>query len=322
MRKLRRDRRGLGMLAAAVLVSAVCATGASATSPGLNGRIVFTAVVGKHTQLFTVRADGSGQTQITHLQDGTDALNANWSPDGNRIAFERDYPYPHAAVFTMNADGGQLRTLTPKKKLFFEGAPAWSPDGKRIVLARQVCFTSACTGPRDHNELWIMNRNGSGARQVTRPLVTGAHAENFVDHPQFSPDGRRIVYVKRLGGKAAVFVVNVHGSGVRQLTNFQMGVDDRVDWSPDGSRILFSDNEKFVDIYTVHPDGKALTQLTHSEGGNYSAKSWSPDGKQILLVRGRPGGSRSLYVMNTDGGALTQLTKDLLVKGGSWGTHP
>jgi TolB protein len=319
-------------LVSAALVAAVAAFGASATAPGTNGRMVFTAQVGPHTQLFTIEPDGSGVKQVTRFRDGSDALNGNWSPDGSRIAFERDFPYPRAAVYTMNADGGDLRLLTPKappKTYLYDAIPAYSPDGKQLIFARNIAYTRENNGPRDHTELWTMNVNGGSVHRVTPILPTGPNADHFPDHPQFAPDGRRIVYVQKLGRQSAAFVINLDGTGLRQLTPWRLGVNDRIDWSPDGSAIVFSnahDDARGIvsNVYTIRPDGTGLEQITHERKGSRisdKACSWSPDGKQIMFVRDT-GPTSSLFVMNADGSDIKQLTKGLAVRGGSWGTHP
>src|SRR5712691_5364833 len=173
-----------------------------------------------------------------------------------------------------------------------------------------------------------MSAGGAGARRLTPKLPTGPDGNNFETHAQFSPDGRRIIFVKTLGTRSAIFVVNLTGTGLRQLTSYSLGVDDRVDWSPDGSLILFSnarDDARGIpsNIYTIHPDGTGLTQITHERGKTISDKadSWSPNGKQIMFVRATPT-AQSLYVMNANGTGMTQLTHGLRVHGGSWGTHP
>jgi TolB protein len=322
----------LTAFASAALLTGIAAFTGSATPPGTNGRLVFTAQVGPHTQLFTIGPGGNDLTQVTHFKDGSDALNANWSPDGKRIAFERDYPYPHAVVETMNADGGDLRLLTPKaspKTYLYDSIPVYSPDGKRLLVARNIAYTEGNNGPRDHTELVLMTLNGRILHRVTPYLPTGPNGDHFPAHGQFSPDGKQIVYVKKLGRKSAGFVINVNGSGLRQVTPWALGVDDRIDWSPDGSLILFSnahdDAHGIVsNVYTIRPDGTGLTQITHERKGSRvsdKADSWSPDGKQIMFVRDT-GPTSSLYAMNADGSEEKQLTHGLDVHGGSWGTHP
>lgn len=325
-------RKSLSALVTAALLASAAAVTAGATAPGTNGRLVFTAQVGPHTQLFTIEPNGSGITQVTHFKDGSEALNANWSPDGKRIAFERDYPYPHAVVDTMNADGSNLLLLTPKaplKTYLYDAIPVYAPDGKRLLVARNIAYTESNNGPRDHTELVLMTLNGRVLHRVTPYMPTGPNGNHFPDHPQFSPDGKRIVYVKKLGRKSAGFVINVTGSGLKQVTPWALGVDDRIDWSPDGSLILFSnahdDAHGIVsNIYTIHPDGTGLEQITHEKNGSRisdKADSWSPDGKQIMFVRDT-GPTSSLFVMNADGSETKQLTHSLNVHGGSWGTHP
>lgn len=317
------ETRTLRMLAGLLLagiVAVVVAATASATAPGVNGLLVFTVQVGPHTQLYTARPDGAGVTQVTHFADGTDALNASWSPDGSHIAFERDFPVLHAGIYTIKADGSGLASLTKNKLNYYEGEPSYSPNGRLLAYGRQVSFTPASTGPRDHNEVWVRGLGGRGARQVSPKLLNG-RGDHTIDHPEFSPDGTRIVYAKHLGSKAALFVINVNGTGLHQVTPLSLGVDDRIDWSPDGSLILFSSGGTSVNLYTVHPDGSGLTQLTHAASGTADKTcSWSPDGRQIMFVQGS-GESGDVYVMDANGANATQVTHGLAVHGGSWGSH-
>ena len=59
--------------------------GARATTPGSNGLIVFSGDSGEGIELFTINEDGTGPAQLTDLEG--DALGAEWSSDGQRIAF-------------------------------------------------------------------------------------------------------------------------------------------------------------------------------------------------------------------------------------------
>src|SRR4051812_25286894 len=88
-------------LFAAAIAALALPSSALATFPGHNGRIAFhsfTATEG--AQIFTVRPSGHGLRQITHVAG--DAISVDWSPDGQRIAFEIDTS-DSATVALMNA---------------------------------------------------------------------------------------------------------------------------------------------------------------------------------------------------------------------------
>jgi Tol biopolymer transport system component len=115
--------------AGGVVALAVAAPLSGATFPGTNGLLAYDTKVGKHYQVFTIKADGSGARQLTHFPD-SDAVWAAWSPSAKQIAFERDVytgvVVKRGAIYVMNADGSGLRSLTPTG---LNGGPSWSPKG-------------------------------------------------------------------------------------------------------------------------------------------------------------------------------------------------
>jgi Tol biopolymer transport system component len=131
--------------------------------------------------------------------------------------------------------------------------------------------------------------------------------QGFLDHDQTT---------------AAIFSASADGSDVRQLTHPQNGEEDAWPaWSPDGSKIIFTQsgaNCGSCDIFLMNADGTGLTQLTHCPPPSclgMGVAAWSPDGKTIAYSEGdgppRSNGDpavAALWLMQADGSHPVQLT--------------
>src|SRR5262249_28996436 len=120
---------------------------------------------------------------------------------GKRRPYRWDFD-PFMDIFEANPDGTELRRLTDADGYDAEGS--YSPDGKQIVFCSQ----------RDGNlELYIMDRDGKNARQLT-------HAPKcYNGGPFFSPDGKRVIFRsdRQKPDHLQLYVINADGSGERQL---------------------------------------------------------------------------------------------------------
>jgi TolB protein len=167
-------------------------------------------------------------------------------------------------------------------------APVWSPDG------RQIAFLSR--RGESNFALDVVNADGSGQRT----LIDGATFEP----PSWSPDGRKIVFESLRDH--GVYTVNADGSGRQRLAR------DSKDpaWSPDGRTIAFFSRAQ---IYLMNADGSKHRPVTRPRA-DVRDLAWSPDGRKLAFYAGRGGcgpGCRDLYVLNSDGSGLRNLTAKL-----------
>ena len=209
--------------------------------------------------VYVMNADGSG---IRSLGSGA---RPEWSPDGRKIAFARGNE-----IVVMNADGNGKRTLAEGEG---SGGPVWSPDGRRIAFTKTVPDAPDQRVSRSSvrfHEIYVMNADGSEQRRLTRNEVSD-------DRPQWSPDGRRIAFLRgvRRGGawKTDLYVMNADGSEQRNLGGHPVPWFGYA-WSPDGRLIAFTRGRGF-EVAVVNADGSGLRDLTHSRTGNFFG-AWSP----------------------------------------------
>ena len=113
----------------------------------------------------------------------------------------------------MGSDGTHRRHLTDGR----DSTPAWSRDGRRIVFSRAV--------GANKDELWLMNADGTGAHRLAGGLGGVS--------PDFSPDGRRIVFYSRESGAEVIYEIDANGGEPARITD---GRDPR--WLLDSSLVL------------------------------------------------------------------------------------
>jgi len=104
-----------------------------------------------------------------------------------------------------------------------------SPDGATVAF---TVATNDLARAKHVEHIWLMNANGTNARQFTR----GDAGETS---PVFSPDGSRIAFVSTRNGSSNIYIIPSGGGEATQFTHVSSGVADLL-WSPDGKWIVFS----------------------------------------------------------------------------------
>jgi Tol biopolymer transport system component len=174
--------------------------------------------------VYRIQAGGSGLTALTHYSENTDELDLTpaYSPDAKKIAFFGAYREGVlSAIYVMNANGSNVHELTePVLEAFI---PDWSPDGTRIAFSTRAFYPPNSINP----QLWVIHADGTGLTQLTFPGASAADV--FVS---WSPQGNAIVFERDNPTGAAIYVLNVDGTGTGEKLIFQTPITRKIQSMP------------------------------------------------------------------------------------------
>jgi Tol biopolymer transport system component/DNA-binding winged helix-turn-helix (wHTH) protein len=267
--------------------------------------------------------------------------NPAFSPDGKTLAFTRAENGISLDIYLVPVGGGEPQRLT------FDRAHlkslAWTPDGREIVFLSsrggsvntstlwkipaaggtperltgvgQNVFTLAID--RQANRLAYEQRiHDTNIYRIDVSDSTGQGAPHTKmisstfqdDSPDYSPDGKRIVYVSDRTGSLEIWLCDGDGANPIQLTNFGGPHTGTPRWSPDGRKIVFDSGvEGNQEIFIISVDGGKPRRLT-SDPALDMIPSWSRDGRWIYFVSNRSGDSQ-VWKVPAEGGQAVQVTR-------------
>ena len=159
---------------------------------------------------------------------------------------------------------------------------------------------------------------GPGGAAAGPPRL-GVSASSWLDgSPDFSGDGKQIVFVSNRTGRDEIFIGSADSVTARQITDFSRVPASTVGSpriSPDGADVVFDARVRGnADVYIVSTAGGAPRALT-TDAGPDVVPVWSPDGAWIYFTS-RRGGPPQIWRMRRDGGGEAQVTT-----GGAFGAQ-
>ena len=214
---------------------------------------------GEHSEwLSQIYVSSPGATRPMQLTRGEkSATNPAWSPDGLWIAFLSPRAGPKSNLWRIPINGGEAEQVTDEKGGITSFL--WSPDGANIAFLMTDPKTDAEEkAEREKRDAFVVNENAKRARLYLVPVAANA-------------EGKRPV--RRLTGG------DLHVGGLLGGRNF--------DWSPDGTKIVFThqptplvDDWQKTDISLLELATARVTPVVATEAAE-TQPVFSPDGKWI-----------------------------------------
>lgn len=302
-----------------------------------------------HLHLWVADSDGTGAHPITSLPDWRYVPGGighpSFSPDGTELVFNSALS-GQSDIWRINVDGTNPRKLTTNP--MHDGGPSCSRDGAKIVFnssrsgfvdiysmnadgtnqtrltqsvddfipdvnrnSSMIAFTSnrargyaQITYANHVGDIFVVNSDGTGIRAAT-------DLSFYSYHPSFSPDGSQLAFTSNRAGTRDVWKMNVDGSGAGRLTSADAS-ESVPTWGPGGKIVYTSDEAGDDDIWSMADDGSGKTRLTTSALVE-RYPDINPAGTRIAFSASAGAASQGwddLYIMNTDGSGLRQLTND------------
>jgi TolB protein len=256
--------------------------------------------------LWRQRIDSGSAVQLTD-GPGYD-YQPDWSPDGKSIIYV-SYQKDAMELWLLGLATGRSQQLTNDGAVNVE--PRWSPDGKRIV------FVSTAYNKRFH----IFRADVNAGKLENAVRLTG-ETKSMLPRYYYSAYDMEISPVWTRDGKEILFVSNrghIHGTGgfwriqaepgaeAREVHYEETNWKARPDFSPDGSRIVYSSylGREWHQLWVMPANGGDVFPISYGDWDDTNVR-WSPDGKHLAFISNRKGNTE-LWLQTIPGAGQQKL---------------
>ena len=232
----------------------------------------------------------------------------DWSPDGKSVVFV-SYQKDAMELWLLDLVSGETQQLTHGGGVNVE--PRWSPDGKRIVFVsteynkRFHIFRADVSDGKLEN---VVRLTGETKSELPRYYYSAFDTEI---NPVWTRDGAEILFISNRG--------HIHGTGgfwrmkaepgaeAREIHYEETNWKARPDFSPDGSRMVYSSylGREWHQLWVMPAKGGDAFPVSYGNWDETNVR-WSPDGKLLAFVSNR-NGETELWMQMIAGGAQRQL---------------
>ncbi len=185
-----------------------------------------------------------------------------------------------------------------------EGDPAISPDGTRVA------FTWTGKSPAGVRNLYVKL---IGSDSLLR--LTNTPKDDYL--PTWSPDGKRIAFIRTADYRFSLFVVSALGGPEQEIARGKPGLDYYdVNWSPAGDVLATAENDHVITITLQDRHERVLT--SPEKGDKDGGPKFDPSGRRIVFLRYRASAPNELLLIPATGGTPRVLDRTGTIQSYCW----
>jgi Tol biopolymer transport system component/DNA-binding winged helix-turn-helix (wHTH) protein len=230
-----------------------------------DGRLIYASERSGNRDLWSIKADGSNQTQLT---DGSH--NDTYpvvTPDGRYVVFESTRDGMHS-IWRADVNGQNSMRLT---RGVLDSEPACSPDGKWVIYVAD---------------------DGQGNPRLRKVSIEGGDpvslTEQFSQHPAISPDGKMIAYYfmdQKQRERRNIVIIPAQGGAPIKTLPAPKNFGSVMRWAPAGDSLTYRNNT-LSSLWRLPIDGTDPNPLIDLSGQRLHSFCYSQDGRRLAYASG------------------------------------